>query len=231
MKKILIICVLLLSGCDLIQHDKMSQHAIIEWVDFIHTNGEMYQRAYQLEIADQSLVGDIMGEITFKIADHVHDPEYQSKNGDAAYLEPGTEFYSIEGGSDLIAIKDKEAINGYGIYSKENPKGFSDSTTFEKDDLKEVEVFHENSYNQFEFVKMITDHDEIDEFISILQSGQPGNSNGYDDTNPHFQSYAFILYTSAPFARKHSIFFDGESYSWSPWDNEILSSEIERFLK
>ena len=80
------------------QHDKMSQHAIIEWVDFIHTNGEMYQRAYQLEIADQSLVGDIMGEITFKIADHVHDPEYQSKNGDAAYLEPGTEFYSIEGG-------------------------------------------------------------------------------------------------------------------------------------
>ena len=87
------------------------------------------------------------------------------------------------------------------------------------------------SYNQFEFVKMITDQDEIDEFISILQSGQPGNSNGYDDTNPDFQSYAFILYTSAPFARKYSIFFDGESYSWSPWDNEILSSEIERFLK
>ncbi|MEK3889048.1 hypothetical protein [Bacillus sp. FSL K6-3431] len=225
MKKVLFFCLLLLTGCT-----NTTPNLMIEWVDFIHINDEIYEVAYRLEIADPILIGGKLGEITFNIADNIHDSEYRSKNGDATYLLPGTEVFSVNNEGNLVAIKDPDTLNGYKIYTKKNPAELNDFAMFAKNDIIKADIFFETSYKQFDLNRSITDHEQIEQIMNNLQSGRPGATNGYNDNNPQFQSYAILLYTSSSVARKYSIFFDGERYSWSPWDSEVLPSEIANFL-
>jgi hypothetical protein len=71
--------------------------AHIDWVDFIRLNGITYQSNHYEKGLEGKDIGESVAEVRCKIADAVTDPEYEVRDGDAAYLEPGATIYSVKG--------------------------------------------------------------------------------------------------------------------------------------
>jgi len=72
-------------------------NAAIDWTDFIRLDGITYQSNYYEKGVEKPDVGEPVAEVRCKISDVVSDPEYDIRDGDAAYLEPGTTIYSVRG--------------------------------------------------------------------------------------------------------------------------------------
>lgn len=87
--------------------------AQISWVDCVQINDIKYYSDYQRTQIDASLINEKIGEVRFNVSEKVHNPSYRLRNGDATYLEVGTEIYSLESGSKSIAVK---VDNQYFIY-------------------------------------------------------------------------------------------------------------------
>ncbi|MBS4220921.1 hypothetical protein KHA96_21745 [Bacillus sp. FJAT-49711] len=224
MKKYLIIaCILFLTGCNQLIHSNV----IIDWVDFLQFDGNEYIGS-QLEISDPDLIGEKIGEIKHTLDGNIKNPNYTSKDGDAAYLPAGTDLYEIKDDSNLIAVKDKDSINGYKIYAKkDNRNNFS---SINNDDVAKIQIFDEVSYNQFIFRKAITEKTDISHLIDIFHSGIPDSTVAFDYSDPKMSSFIILVYTSAPIAEKIPFFFDGEKYFWYNHESEVLSNEIEDIL-
>ncbi|MCR2823729.1 hypothetical protein [Lederbergia panacisoli] len=224
MKKFFIIaCILLLTGCNQL----FQSNVVIDWVDFLQFEGEEYLGS-QLEIADPNLIGEKIGEIKHMLEGNVRNPNYKSKNGDAAFLSVGTVLYEIKNEPNLIAIRDKDSINGYKIYYKMDK--WKDFPSILKDEVARVQLFDEVSYNQFILRKAITEKKDISQLIDILQSGKTDTTVAFDYSNPKMSSYVILVYTSAPVAEKIPFFFDGEQYFWYNHDSEVMPDEIEEVL-
>jgi hypothetical protein len=116
---------LMLSGCTK-PLAPTQQHTIIDWVDFVKLNGMTYEGMnHSVVLADPDLVTDqAAGMIEFNVDQNVSNPSYQTKDGDAAFLEEGTILYTIEGidPAYCIAVKDSSIINGYKIYRNRDYK-------------------------------------------------------------------------------------------------------------
>ncbi len=101
------------------------QTCYISWVDFIKLNGVFYVGdvvAAEGNLKEESL-GNRYAEIKFKVEGNVFDPSYQSEDGDAAYISPGTAVYSLKDyNADFrIAVKhDDGKIKIYEAFT--NPK-------------------------------------------------------------------------------------------------------------
>ena len=67
----------------------------IDWVSFIRFQGVTYLADSQ-HIAS-SLLGPKFAQVKFKLEGNVNDPNYHSKDGDAAFLNPGTTVYTVKG--------------------------------------------------------------------------------------------------------------------------------------
>ncbi|MCJ8009648.1 hypothetical protein ACFFF5_17720 [Lederbergia wuyishanensis] len=224
MKKYFVIaCLFLLTGCT----PFINNNVIIDWVDFLHFNGEKYLGS-QLEIADSKFIGGKIGKIKKKLDDNVKNPNYKSKNGDAAFLPVGTNLYEVINEPNLIAVRDKNSINGYKIYSKTDYK--SDFYSINKDEVVKIQIFDEVSYDQFILRKAINNKKDIGKFIDILQSGNPDSSVVFDYADPKMSSYVVLVYTSESVAKKIPLFFDGEKYFWHHRDSEVLPKEVEEIL-
>ncbi len=77
-------------------------NSIIDWIDFIQFGGITYQadRASYEHPLDDGDLGPEYGKVKVKYSDSVCDPWYRSKHGadgDAAFLEPGTPIYTMNG--------------------------------------------------------------------------------------------------------------------------------------
>ncbi|MEO4053022.1 hypothetical protein [Solibacillus sp. CAU 1738] len=228
MKKwaVISLLVVVLAGC---QYG--GSRAIIDWVDFIKWDGESYLGIYTGVLADERYIGEKIGKVKFKVADNISDPSYKTKDGDAAFLEKGTEIFSIKGRPDLLAVKAEETINGYQVYFA------SDSTKFKwhfkdmpVDKVKKIEIYLAYTEEGNKKLADINDNNDIDAFLDILTNSkedsafQPNTENG----DPRY--YNIVLYTDDPIAYKYGVQFDGETYFWYPWDTALLSSEIKRFI-
>jgi hypothetical protein len=71
----------------------------IDWVDFIRFGGITYTTSpvgagHALNASD---LGSVFATVSFKLEGNVQDPGYQSKDGDAAFLNPGTKVYVVKG--------------------------------------------------------------------------------------------------------------------------------------
>src|SRR3954467_12899179 len=115
MRKTFSLCLLvmfILVGC----RSPLPQNVVIDWVDFVKWNGVEYDGIFNGVLADESFLDKKIGEVKFRVADHVSDPEYKTKDGDAAFHEKGTPIYSIKGEPNIIAVKSSDAIKGYSVY-------------------------------------------------------------------------------------------------------------------
>jgi len=72
--------------------------AQIDWVDFIQVGSTQYGAglASSLTLAEADL-GPVFSHVKSRVSGNVCDPNYRPKDGDAAYLEPGTPIYQVIG--------------------------------------------------------------------------------------------------------------------------------------
>lgn len=76
-----------------------NQHVVIDWVNFIRFNGITYVAVSATTgrpLAESDL-GPVFATVTFKLDGNVQNPGYQSKDGDAAFLDVGTQIFTVKG--------------------------------------------------------------------------------------------------------------------------------------
>ena len=71
---------------------------VIDWVDFIVVGSTQYTAGMEgtPTVSDADL-GPVAAHVKFKVDGNVCDPHYKPKDGDAAFLEPGTPIYAVTG--------------------------------------------------------------------------------------------------------------------------------------
>ena len=94
-----------------------NQHVVIDWVDFIRFGGITYVAASPKPgrpLAGSDL-GPVFATVTFKLDGNVQDPGYQSKDGDAAFLDAGTKVYTVKGyrSTFRLAASENHALTLY----------------------------------------------------------------------------------------------------------------------
>ncbi len=66
----------------------------VEWVDFINHNNITYM-ATKFTSSNEMIESEI-GKTLFNVSENIHDPEYKTKEGDAAFLPVGTPIYKLK---------------------------------------------------------------------------------------------------------------------------------------
>ncbi len=230
-KWFLLLVTLLLTSCNSMSLNP-STHSVIEWIDFVNIQGKHYQAIYSGVISDQGWIGKEIGEVSFKVADHVHDPNYQLKDGDAAFWEKGTKIYEIKNRPNLIAVNDKEMIHHYRLYYTEDSGNEEYSWHYqdlEKDRVAKVEFYQGNQKPKW--LSTYTNRAQIEEILHILDTSKtqpdfkPNTDNG-DSTH-----YRIVFYTGDPIAYQYELFYDGSQWYWYPWDTSLVDRDIEYYLE
>ncbi|ALC84473.1 hypothetical protein AM499_00540 [Bacillus sp. FJAT-22090] len=229
MKKIciLLICSLIMVSCNSISQP--FSHTIIDWVDFVKINGKEYEALYSVIIADPKNIGEKIGEVKFKVSDNVSNPSYRTKDGDAAFWNKGTEIFSVIDREDLIAIQDKNSINGYRIYySRSEDSNFNyHYKDINLETINKIELYDGNTI----LINTLKNETEINDLLSILNEGTVSASFSPNTTHGDPATYHIVLYGEEEIGYYYSLFFDGNVWFWHPWDTSIVSNEIELYFK
>jgi hypothetical protein len=79
------------------QHSDCST-TMIDWVNFVQVGSTqyLYGTVSSAELQESDL-GPVFARVQFKVNENVCDPNYRPKDGDAAFLEPGTPIYQVKG--------------------------------------------------------------------------------------------------------------------------------------
>lgn len=205
------------------------RHIEIDWVDFIKLDGKEYDGIYTGVIADPEDIGETVGEVQFKVADEVTNPNYKIKDGDAAFWEKGTTIYAVKNDSSLRAVKDEHEINGYRVYQvREDEKGQSwHFKDMPQDKVKKIELYKRNEEGTYTLLKHVT---EIREFLSLLNRGEQQSDFIPDTSEGDPVIFQMVFYTDSPIAYNFSLHFDGKVFFWHPWDTTVLPGEIKTYL-
>src|SRR5256712_8408300 len=110
------IALLLLTACQLPGSAKDCSTVQIDWVDFIQIGSIQYLAEPGAQTTLQATdLGPVVGHVKAKVAGNVCDPNYRPKDGDAAFLEPGTPIYQLNGrpASQAVAARRNGQILGY----------------------------------------------------------------------------------------------------------------------
>ena len=89
--------------------------AQIDWVDFIQVGSIQYLATGAPDTLQESDLGPIVAHVKSKLSGNVCDPSYRPKDGDAAFLDPGTPIYQVNGhsASQLLAARHDGRLIGY----------------------------------------------------------------------------------------------------------------------
>lgn len=88
----------LLSACQYPGSTHGCSNVQIDWVDFIQIGSTQYVAEPGGPTGlQESDLGPVVARVKFKVAGNVCDPNYKLKDGDAAFLEPGTPIYQVNG--------------------------------------------------------------------------------------------------------------------------------------
>src|SRR5712692_3115824 len=70
--------------------------AQIDWVNFIQIGSTQYVAGPQAPIVlQENDLGSVYAHVRYKVSGNVCDPNYRLKDGDAAFLDPGTPIYQV----------------------------------------------------------------------------------------------------------------------------------------
>ena len=89
--------VLLTAACQL-PGSASSCNAQIDWVNFIQVGSIQYVAGPQSPtVLAETDLGPVYAHVKFMVSGNVCDPSYRLKDGDAAFLEPGTPIHQVTG--------------------------------------------------------------------------------------------------------------------------------------
>lgn len=105
----------LLTGCASLPNLNPRPAAMINWVDLIEFNDITYyaDRSSTGRALEKADLGPEFGRVEFSLAENVKDPNYQLKNGDAAFLARDTPIYTVQGYAPqfrLAATRDDQIV-------------------------------------------------------------------------------------------------------------------------
>ena len=70
----------------------------IDWVNFVQVGSTQYVAGPQSStVLKESDLGPVYSQVKVKVSGNVCDPGYKIKDGDAAFLDPGTPIYQVNG--------------------------------------------------------------------------------------------------------------------------------------
>ena len=99
-KVLVVLGALLLTAACQLPGSSSSCHAQIDWVNFIQVGSTQYVAGPQSPIAlPESDLGPVYAHVKFKVSGNICDPAYRLKDGDVAFLDPGTLIYQVRGQS------------------------------------------------------------------------------------------------------------------------------------
>jgi hypothetical protein len=91
--------VLLFAACQL-PGSTSTCNAQIDWINFVEVGSTQYVAGPESpSVLQASDLGSVYTHVKFRVSGHVCDPNYRLKDGDAAFLEPGTPVYQVNGHS------------------------------------------------------------------------------------------------------------------------------------
>ena len=86
-----------MAGCAL-PGSSTACNASIDWVNFIQVGSTQYVAGPMPPgVLQESDLGPVYAHVKFKVSGNVCDPGYRLKDGDAAFLDPGTPIYQVNG--------------------------------------------------------------------------------------------------------------------------------------
>lgn len=220
--------IIILTGC---RSSPFGQHIEIEWVDFIKWNGKTYDGLYSGALADKTYIGEKLGEVKFKVADNITDPEYKIRDGDAAFHEKGAQIFKIKGDPNLIAVKSASAINGYKIYFSRDDSVYKwQFQDMPIDKVHRIEIYQAYIPNTTKPIAEIKNPDQVSLFLQILKTSQASPNFQPNTVKGDPDYYHMVLYTGDPVAYMYDLNFDGHTYFWHPSEPSILSDDIQTFF-
>jgi hypothetical protein len=93
--------------------------AQIDWVNFVEVGSTQYVAGSGAspDVLQESDLGPVYAHVKFKVSGNVCDPNYRIKDGDAAFLEPGTPIYQVAGHppSEELAARFNRSIEIYHV--------------------------------------------------------------------------------------------------------------------
>jgi hypothetical protein len=95
----LVLAAFLFAGaCQLAGSQPGCNSTTIDWVNFIQVGSTQYVwGTLSTTELQESDLGRVYAQVKFKVSDNVCDPSYRLKDGDAAFLDPGTPIYQVKG--------------------------------------------------------------------------------------------------------------------------------------
>ena len=94
-----ILAVLFVAACRL-PGSPPTCNAMIDWVNFVQVGSTHYVVELQSPtVLKETDLGPVYAKVKFKVSGNVCDPNYRLKDGDAAFLEPGSPIYQVNGHS------------------------------------------------------------------------------------------------------------------------------------
>ena len=94
----------------------------IDWVNFLQVGSTHYvagQGSQTATVLQEGELGPEYSKVKFKVSGNVCDPNYKLKDGDAAFLDPGTPIYQVKGhpAGEELAARFNGAIVVYRVMS------------------------------------------------------------------------------------------------------------------
>src|SRR5439155_16927006 len=104
---VVVLGALLFAAACQLQGSSSRCNAQIDWGNFIQVGSTQYVAGPQSPtVLQESELGPVYAHVKFKVSGNVCDPNYRLKDGDAAFLAPGTPIYQVIGqapGQELAA--------------------------------------------------------------------------------------------------------------------------------
>lgn len=227
------LALMMTAGCGKTAGGSTRSQSIIDWVDFVKLNDIMYGSIYSGVIADPSLVSEtVVGTVQYNVSENVTNPNYDVKNGDAAFLAEGTELYTIKGldPAEFIVAKDEHAVNGYKVYYAAGEKR---KKTWHFKDLEQEKVQKIEVYEGYRNAPRIAVHEGEAAVLLLAILNESRTDQHYMPQTKEGDPKAFqlVFYDGAPIVQVHHIYKDDMNYYWSPWNTNIIDDAISDYLE
>ena len=157
-------------------------NAAIDWTDFIRLDGVTYQSNYYEKGVAEKDIGEPVAEVRCKISDIVTDPEYDIRDGDAAFLEAGSVIYSVKGYPAWFRL----AAERDGTWMLYEPDTAPEART--GGDLLYLEgrvryIGINSSYNGTKELARIDDPDEVERLVEMVLGAGVDQDREYSDAD------------------------------------------------